>query len=221
MNIEIGLSGFLFLFIIVTNLASNYFGYKTLGKVDAEVKLQDISQAQQKFKVGVILILIEHIGIILLALMLFIAFGHYNIILGIVWGTSRIIEALIQIYDKKNYWGLLNIAIKYSSVDEPEKDVLINSSENIFKLKEFKFAVAQIFFSIGTLAYSTLFVIYGVVPLFIGWIGIVAGILYGLGSGLYLRNSQIKALWSIGGLLILLYEIILGIWLLWYSIIIP
>jgi len=128
---------------------------------------------------------------------------------------------LIQIYDKKNYWGLLNIAIKYSSTNDAEKVTLIDSSRSIFKIKDFRFAFAQLFFSIGTLAYSILFVIYGVAPLFIGWFGIVAGIFYGLGSGIFLRNPNIKALWSIGGLLILLFELTLGVWLLWYSVIIP
>ncbi len=220
MNIEIWLSGFFFLFIIITNMASNIFGYKTLGDVDVEAKLQDISKNQLKFKIGVVLILIEHLGIISLAVTLFIAFSPYNMILGIVWCISRIVEALIQIYDKKNYWGLLNIAIKYLSISGAEKNSLIDSSRSIFKTKKFRFAIAQLFFSIGTLGYSTLFVIYAVVPLFIGWFGIVASILYGLGSGMFLRKSHIKALWSIGGLLILIFELTLGIWLLWYSFIV-
>jgi hypothetical protein len=221
MNIEIWLSGFFFLFIIVTNLTSDIFGYKTFGSVDAVAQLQRIKKDPTKFKIGVVIILIEHLGIISLAVTLLIAFGPYNIILGIVWGISRIIEALIQIYDKKNYWGLLNIAKKYSSTSSEEKGVLIDSSYSILKTKEFRFAIAQLFFSIGTLAYSTLFVIYDVVPLLIGWFGIIASILYGFGSGIFLRKPNIKILWSIGGLLILLFELTLGVWLIWYSVIIP
>ncbi|MFX1596164.1 MAG: DUF4386 family protein [Promethearchaeota archaeon] len=221
MNIEIWLSGFFFLFIIITNLSSNIFGYKTVGDVDPEAQLQFINKSPTKFKIGVIIILIEHFGIISLAITLLIAFSPYNIILGIIWCISRIIEALIQIYDKKSYWGLLNLAIKYSDTSGAEKDVLIDSSNRIFKAKKFRFAISQLFFSIGTFGYSILFVIYGVVSLFIGWFGIVASILYGLGSGLFLRKSHIKAMWSIGGLLILIFELILGIWLLWYSVIVP
>jgi hypothetical protein len=221
MNIEIWLSGFFFLFIIVINLTSNVFGYKTLGDVDTETQLNVINKDPTKFKIGVMIILIEHLGIISLAVTLLIAFGSYNIILGIVWCISRIIEALIQIYDKKSYWGLLNIALKYSSTSGAEKDSLIDSGSRIFKTKKFRFAIAQVFFSIGTLAYSILFVIYGVVPLFIGWFGIVASILYGFGSGIFLRKPNNKTFWSIGGLLILLFELTLGVWLLWYSIIIP
>ena len=221
MNIEIWLSGFFFLFIIVTNFASGLFGYKTVGDVDAETQLQFINKNPTKFKIGVVIILIEHLGIISLAITLFIAFSPYNLTLGIIWCISRMIEALIQIYDKKNYWGFLNLATKYSGTSGAEKDVLIDSSNNIFKTKKFRFAIAQLFFSIGTFGYSILFAIYGAVPIFVGWFGIVASIIYGLGSGLFLRKSPIKALWSIGGLLILIFELTLGIWLLWYSVTIP
>ena len=56
MIVEMFLSGFFFLFIIVTNFASNFFGYKTLGKVDVLAKLQDVSADQKKFKISLGLI---------------------------------------------------------------------------------------------------------------------------------------------------------------------
>ncbi|NVM37350.1 MAG: DUF4386 family protein, partial [Candidatus Lokiarchaeota archaeon] len=148
---------------------------------------------------------------------LFIAFSEYNIILGIVWCVFRIGEALIQIYDKKNYWGLLNLAKQYSETSGVEKDELIDLGVNILKTKDSTFTFAQLLFSIGTLAYSILFVTYGVVPIFIGWFGIVASILYGFGNVLYRIKPKIRILWSIGGLLILLFEAILGGWLLFFS----
>jgi len=219
MTIEIRLCGFLFLFIIITNIASSIFGYKTFGDVDLDAQLQKIKNDPTKFKISIILILIEHLSIISLAVMLFIAFSLYNLILGIVWCIFRIGEALIQIYDKKNYWGLLNIAIKYSDTSGTEKDALFDSGRNILKTKEFRFAIAQILFFIGTLAYSILFVTYGVVPIIIGWFGIGASILYGFGNGIFLIKSNFKILWNIGGLLIFLFEIVLGGWLLFFSII--
>ncbi|GAH11296.1 unnamed protein product, partial [marine sediment metagenome] len=141
-----------------------------------------------EFKISVVLILLEHLGIISLAVTLFIAFSPFNIIFGIVWAISRIVEALIQIYDKKNYWGLLNIATKYSDTSGDEKNALIDSGRSILKTKEFRFLIAQLFFSIGTISYSILFVTYAfeVVPAFIGWFGIVASILYGFGNGIFL-----------------------------------
>jgi hypothetical protein len=217
LSIEIQLSGFLFLFIIITNLLSSVFGYKTIGELDCDTQLQKIAKDPSKFKIGVVLILIEHISIISLAITLLLAFGTYNIILGIIWCISRTGEGLIQIYDKKSYWGLLNLAEKYSDASSAEKSSLIDFGNIILNKKTSRFSFAQLLFSIGTYSYSTLFVIYGVVPIIIGWFGIVASILYGLGNVIYRIKSGLKVLWSIGGLSILLFELVLGGWLLFFS----
>jgi len=152
LTILIRLCGFFFLFIIVTNFASSFFGYKTFGDVDSNAQLQKINKDPTKFKISVVLILIEHLSIISLAVTLFIAFSPFNIILGIVWCISRIGEALIQIYDKKNYWGLLNLAKQYSDTSGAEKDAVIDLGRSILKTKTSRFSFAQILFSIGTLA---------------------------------------------------------------------
>ena len=112
MIVEMVLSGFLFWFIIITNLASERFGYeqKTFSDLDAEAKLQEINNDPKKFQTGVVLVLIEHVSIISLAILLFIAFSSYSVTLGVVWAIFRVGEGLIQIYNKKDYWGLLNIA---------------------------------------------------------------------------------------------------------------
>ncbi|MHA1884249.1 MAG: DUF4386 family protein [Promethearchaeota archaeon] len=204
------------MFIIVTNVLSNYFGYKTFGDVDLEDQLHKINSDPKKFKISFALILLEHLGIISLAITMFIAFSPYCIILGIIWLITRLGEALIQIYDKKSYWGLLNIAVKYSDKNASEKSALFDLGSSILKRKEFRFGMAQILFSIGTFAYSLLFVSYGVVSIIIGWFGIIASILYGLGNGIFQINSNIKVLWNIGGGLILLFELVLGGWLLFF-----
>jgi hypothetical protein len=211
------LAGFLFWFIIITNLASNKFGYQTFGDLESEAKLQEINKDPRRFKISFVLILIEHASIIFLAVMLFITFSPYNLILAVIWTISRSGEGLIQIYNKKNYWGLLDIARQYSGASGAEKNALEDSRLGILKSKHSNFASAQILFSIGTLAYSILFVTYGVVPAIIGWFGLVASILYGLGNGIIFIKPNFKVLWKIGGLLILLFEIALGAWLLFSS----
>jgi hypothetical protein len=214
LNIEMVLSGFLFLFIIITNLASGRFGYETFSDLDSDAKLQKINNDPKKFKIGTVLILIEHFSIISLALMLFVAFSPYNIILAVIWAISRTGEGLIQIYNKKSYWGLLNIARQYLGASSSEKNALSDLGRSILKTKNTVFTFAQILFSIGTLTYSILFATYGVLPEIIGWFGIVASILYGFGSGIKLVKPNFKVLWSFGGLLILMFELVLGGWLL-------
>jgi len=71
-------------------------------------------------------------------------------------------------------------------------------------------------FSPGTLAYSILFVTYGVIPAIIGWFGIVASIVYGFGNGVTIVKPNFKVLWNLGGLFILIFEVVLGGWLLFF-----
>ena len=212
--IEIVLSGFLFLFIIVTNISSNRFGYETFSNLDSDTKLQKINKNPREFKIGTILILIEHIDIIVLAIMLFLSFNSFSLILAVVWTISRITEGSIQIVNKKSYWKLVNISKQYTEANGTEKKSLSDLTYKILKTKNSVFTFAQILFSVGTLAYSILFVTSGVVPEIVGWFGIIASIIYGFGSGIKLAKTNIKAVWSIGGLLILIYELILGVWLM-------
>ena len=180
-----------------------------------------ITNDPKKFKISVVLILIEHGSIIALVIMLFIAFSSYNLILAGVWTIFRVGEGLIQIYNKKNYWELLKIARQSLGSSGAEQTALIDLSRRILQSKNANFTIAQIFFSIGTLAYSVLFVTYSVVPPLIGWLGLVASLLYGLGNGIQLVKPTNNALWNIGGLLILLFEIVLGGWLILISLILP
>ncbi|MGB2963981.1 MAG: hypothetical protein WBB69_08345 [Anaerolineales bacterium] len=101
MTVEIAmrLSGFLFLFVLVTLAASIPFGNK-IGNSDSDSMLQKINRHPKIFQLNIVLALIEYIRVIALAIMLFIAFSLYNIILGIVWATCRTGEGLILIYNE-------------------------------------------------------------------------------------------------------------------------
>lgn len=217
--IEVILCGFLFWFIIATNLASAWFGYETFSDLDSEAKLHKIDSDPKRFKKGFVFILIEHVGIVCLAVMLFFAFNSYSIILAVVWTISRTLEGLIQIYYKKDYWGLLNLASDYSGASGAEKDALIDLGRSVLKTKNAVFTFAQILFSVGTLAYSVVFAVSGVVPDIIGWFGVVASIIYGFGNGMNIVKPSFKALWNLGGLLILVFELVLGGWLLFSTLI--
>ena len=224
MTIEIAvrLSGFLFLsLIIISFVASLRFGSEawTISDLDSDPKLQKINDDPNKFKISIVLALIEHVGIISLAVILFIAFSPFNIILAVVWTLSRTGEGSIHIYSKGNYRGLLRIARQYSGTSGAEKNALIDLGRRVLKTKNFSWAFSQVLFSIGTLAYSILFATYGVVPAIIGWFGIVASIAFGFGSGIILAKPNFKVLLQFGGLLVLLFEIVLGGWLLFSPLI--
>lgn len=212
------ISGLLFLLIIVVLiLASSRYDYEIFSELDPEAQLQKINKNPKKFKTGTLMAVLEHFIIIFLAISLFLAFNSYNLILGVVWLISRGTEGLIQIYNKRKFLGLLNVAEQYSGASGTEKDALSDSALAILKSKNSTFSFAQILFSIGTFAYSIVFVVYETFPrlTIIGWFGIVASVIYGLGNCAKRVKPNFNALWNLGGLLIWIFELILGFWLLY------
>jgi hypothetical protein len=218
--IEIVLSGFFFWFIIVVNIVSGRFGYETFSDLNAKAKLQKIASNPKKFKTSLRFIVVEHFALFALAVVLFFTFGSYSIILAVVWTVSRSLEALIQIYYKKIYWRIANLAKQYSSANDDKKASIVDSARSVLKTKNTVFVFAQLLFSIGTLAYSIVFATQTtVVPDLLGWFGIIASVIYGVGSGVNIFKPDSKAIWNVGGLSILVFELILGGWLLFYPII--
>jgi hypothetical protein len=209
------LSGFLFLFILATFFASGAFFYK-YGDVDSDDRLKKINNNPNKFKISIVLILISSVGVFALTLLLFIIFSPYNIILGVIWTIFRIGEFLILIYNEKTSWGLINIAMQYSGSSGDEKKSLSDLGRKIFQTLNIRFVFSQFLFGVGTLTYSILFVSYGVVLPSIAWLGLVAGISVSLVNGLKLVKLNFKIL-DLFGLSAILFEAILGGWLLFSS----
>jgi hypothetical protein len=217
MIVEMKLAGFFFFFIILTNIVSDRLGHETFNDLNAEAKLKKINQYPKKFKIGVVIALLEHLGIILVAIMLFLAFHPFNMILAVAWTVFRTAEGIIQIFHKREYWRLLDLVKRYDISGEVEKPGVIAQGQQVLREKNRIFNMAQIFFSLGTLSYSILFVTSGAVPAIIGWFGIGAALLYGMGNGIVLVKPGSKILWNVGGLLVLLFEITLGGWLLFLA----
>ena len=190
-------------------------GYK-LEIDDLDAELQQINNDPKNFQASIGLALFHNLCVITLAIMLFIAFSSYNIILGFVWTIFRIGEGLILSYNDKNYRGLLDIARKYSDTSGAEKDTLIDSARTITETKKYRFALAMIFWSIGSLAFSLVLVANGVNPI-VGWIGIVASILVGISDGIIFVKHKKVFFESIGGITALLFEILIGVWLLFFA----
>jgi len=212
--IEMILSGFLFLFILVLNIVMGAFGYlMEKDNYDPDADLKKISKNPRKFKTGILLALIEHGSVIVLTILLFIAFSPYTIMLGIVLLIFRIGEGLIQYINEPNYWKLIKIANQYSSTGGEQKKSLSDLARSIFQTKDTRFKFAMICWSIGTLAFSIILVTSEVVPQIIGWLGIVASILVGFGTGIKLVKPNFKGE-IIGALFAMLFEVIIGGWLL-------
>jgi hypothetical protein len=213
------LAGFLFLFILVLNLVMGALGYlMEKDDYDPDADLKKINRDPKKFRIGIALALTEHGCVVALAILLFIAFSTYNLMLGIVWVILRTGEGLIQFYNEPYYWRLLNIAEQYSDASSAERNSLSDSARTIFEAKDTRFKFAMICWSIGTFAFSIVLVTSEVVPQIIGWLGIAASILVGSYTGTKLVKPSV-GIPPIGALVAILFEVIIGGWLLLYTII--
>ena len=219
-EIAMRLSGFFFLFIIAASVVGRILGYK-LDNYDADAKLQSIGDSPVKFRISVLLLLVEHASIIALGISLFVAFGSCNVVLGIVWVVVRTGEGLLHAYSEIGYWGLLKLAGQYSVGGNAERKVQADAGRAVLQTKNLRFSQAMVLFGLGTLAYSIVFVGNAVVPVFLGWAGIVVGGLDVIGSGLRLAKPKIVAVAYLGGALTLVFEVVIGVWLLVASPIIP
>jgi hypothetical protein len=192
-----------------------------MSDLDSETKLKEIKKDPKRFKIGTMLALIEHGTIIALAITLFLTFNSFNLILAVIWTISRVTEGLVNFYNEKNCWGLLDIARKYVVISGAENQSLIEVGRSFLKTKNRVLAFAQILFSIGTLSYSILFATSETVPVpsLIGWFGIVASILYGVANGIIIVKPDKARKFFVVGLLILIFELVLGVWLLFYPLI--
>lgn len=214
-EIAMRVSGFLFLYILASYIPLAALGYKIgWGDYDSDAELQRIDDHPRRFQIGIVIALIEHASIIALAILLFIAFRPYGLILGIVLITFRTGEGLIAFYNEKDYWGLPKIARKYGVASGDEKKSLSDSARTILERREYRWNIMHlIFWPVGTLAFSILLVISGVVPPIIGWLGIVAALVSIPVSGRKLGKHDSKVLFAIGGLLGILFEVTIGVWL--------
>ena len=139
--------------------------------------------------------------------------------LGFVWLIFRTGEGLIQFINEPNYWKLINIARQYSGASGAEKGSLSDLARSIFKIKDYRFKFAMMCWSIGTLAFSIVLITSGVVPELIGWLGIGASILMSLWNAIKIAKLNSKNFSPIGGMASILFEVIIGAWLLFSPII--
>ena len=188
-----------------------------IGDYDSDAELIKISDSPRKFQIRMMIAFIGHAAVIALAIMLFIAFGPYSIILGIIWTAFRTGEGWILIYSEKDYWGLLNKAREYSVASGAEKNSLSDLALTILQTRDSTFKFTQFLWGVGTLALSIVLVTTGVVPHFIGWLGIGTGIFGILYNGLFLVKHDYKVLLFIGFLFAFPFEVIFGVWLLFFS----
>jgi hypothetical protein len=208
------LCGLLYIYILITNAASVGLGNKT-GETDSAAKLLTISENPSRYRMGVIVAIASHLGIVAITGTLFVVFSQHNRQLALIGSVSRLGEALAMIYGEVTVLRLIDLAREYALADSNRESLRL-LGDQILRTKNTGVDLGLLLLSIGAIAYCVSFVQSGAVPSMIAWLGLAAGIISATGI-LIKFASGFSALAVIGMVLMMVFEVIFGGWLLFYS----
>jgi hypothetical protein len=208
------LCGFLYIYILITNATSVGLGNRT-GETDSESKLPEISENPGRYRMGIIIAIASHLGIVAITWTLFRAFSPFNRQLALFGSISRLGEALAMIFGEVTALQLIDLARDYALANS-DKESLISLGDQVLRTKNIGVDLGLLLLSIGAIAYCFSFVQSGAVPSMIAWLGLTAGVISSIGI-LVKVASGFSVLAVIGMVLMMVFEVSFGGWLLFFS----
>ncbi len=209
------LTGFLFLFILATSALSGGLAVELNADPDQIANtLRNIAEDPGKYRTGITFDLVSHMAIIAIASALYLTFNKYNKQLALFGTLWRVVEGIIMVFTELNNFVLLEIAQNFLSATGTKAVTLETTAQGIILVSNWGVNIGLAFLALGALAYNILFISSKAVLRPIGWLGIVASVLGVSGILLGLIIPELLVVLTGGTLLMMFYEIALGIWLL-------
>jgi len=213
-SLALKLCGFFYFFILVTSAVSAGLGNKN-DERDSASKFSIITENPSQYKMSVNIALISHLGILVISGMLFLAFSSNGRSLALIGSAFRIGEGLLLLYNEVNVLKLINLAKEYA-LTESNKESLRLLGDQILQTKNTTFLLGLLLLGFGAIAYCLMFLQSGVIPSMIAWLGLVAGIFTVIGI-LVNFAFGFGTVYVIGMLSMMVFEVIFGGWLLFFS----
>ena len=208
------LCGFFYIFILATNAASVGLGNR-IDETDSVSKFLAILEDPDQYRRSVFVAFGSHLGIVMISGALFMAFSSYNRQLALIGSISRMGEALVMIYGEVTVLRLIDLAREYVSVNS-NKETLRLVGDHILRTKNTGVDLGLLLLSIGAIAYCVMFVQSGAVPSRIAWLGLAAGVISVIGIVIKFA-SRFSSIAIIGMVLMMVFEVVFGVWLLFFS----
>ena len=207
------LTGFLFLFILATSALSGGLTVE-LDPDQIANTLRNIAEDPGKYRISIAFDLVSHMAIIAIASALYLTFNKYNRQLALFGTLWRVVEGVIMAFTELNNFVLLEVAQNFLSATGTKAVALETSAQSIILVSNLGVTIGLAFLVLGHLAYSILFVSSKAVPRPLSWLGVVASIIGIVGTLLGLVIPNLLFILTGGIIIVMLYEIVLGIWLL-------
>jgi hypothetical protein len=120
-----------------------------------------------------------------------------------------------MIYGEVTVLGLIGLASEYALADSNRESLRL-LGDQILQTKNTAVDLGLLLLSIGAIAYCISFIQSGAVPSMIAWLGLAAGIISAIGI-LAKLGSGFSAMAVIGMVLMMVFEVAFGGWLLFFS----
>ena len=208
-------AGLAYLLIIVTSILSMIFGpYKLIVEGDIPATINNIAANQQLYRAGATYDLLMFIGVIILSVALFNVLKTVNKTVALTALISRTGEALI---------GSLTVVCSMAIIFLVNADIESESNQKIltliFDIKDSLLNIVFSFLGFGSVLFCYLFYKARYIPRILAAFGILAFVLVFTESIAVMLFSVESTI--VTGLAAILFEIIIGIWLLIKGVKIP
>lgn len=209
------LAGFIFLFLIATGTGGVllFEGLRIPGDISAT--LVNISTHSMRISVIILISIISGIATIFLAVMLYSILKEQDEKIAVLVLSFRLVEALL-IYIGAIISVLLLSLLSREYVGQGTSDqtfyhALANS---LISVKGWSFTLGAIFFCVGSILFSYLFLKTKLIPIWISILGLVASVILFLGLSLQIADLVKGPILEVIWIPLMLFEFIIGLWLL-------
>ena len=202
------LLGAAFLAVFVASVAAMVLP-QTLLSGSMSDNLVNISNNLTLMRVSILVELVTSIGIVVLAVLLYVVLYKQNKIVALVALGWWLVEAATLAVSKVGTSALIPLSLEYVKAGAPDSSYFQTLGALLYGIDRWGYDIHMVFFSLGGILWYTLFLRSRYIPWLLSVWGIVAVSLALIGTVMVWFDTEIIALVIPNGL----FEVAIGLWL--------
>ena len=202
------LLGAAFLAVFVASVAAMVLP-QTLLSGSMSDNLVNISNNLTLMRVSILVELVTSIGIVVLAVLLYVVLHKQNKIVALVALGWWLVEAATLAVSKVGTSALIPLSLEYVKAGAPDSSYFQTLGALLYGIDRWGYDIHMVFFSLGGILWYTLFLRSRYIPWLLSVWGIVAVSLALIGTVMVWFDTEIIALVIPNGL----FEVAIGLWL--------
>ena len=202
------------LFVFVASLLSDRLLISAVGSGSISDILVNISKKLTRMRLGILVELLNTVGIIVLAALFYIVFNEQYPIIALVALGCFLAEAITLALSKIGAYALIPLSQEFVEAGAPEASTYQTLGRFLYNgVDRQGYDIHMLFFSLGGILWYYLLYVSGYVPPALSLWGLVAVCLVTISSLLVLYNRDFKPV-MIMALPYFPFEVVLGVWLI-------